>query len=524
METLLSSAFPPDGPGAAVLVMKDGKPLLRKGYGLADLELGVPVRPDMVFRLGSITKQFTAVGILMLVAEGKVGLDDEITRFLPDFPTHDQKITVENLLTHTSGVKSYTEMPAWLQLWRKDFTLPELIDFFKNEPLQFHPGEKWEYDNSGYVLLGAILEKASGRSYAEFVRQRIFEPLGMKHSFYGADQPIIPGRVSGYEKRDAGWVNAPYLSMTQPYAAGALLSSVDDLALWNTALDTDKLVPQALLARAWTPYRLKNGKSTGYGYGWALWQLEGRRVVEHDGGINGFATSALRLPEDHVYVAVLTNCPGKTPGPGELAEKLAALAIGQPLREPIVAKVATEVLDRYVGVYRIDETQTRTVAREDDHLVTQRSGGAKAAAYPVSESEFFYKEIPVRIRFVRDSQGVTTGMVAIPRYGGEEPATKISNEVPKERSVVKLDPAAYDRFIGDYELAPTFHLIVTREGDRLFAQATGQERAEIFAASESEFFLRVVDAQITFARDAAGNVTGLVLHQGGQDLPGRKVK
>ncbi|HVT58586.1 MAG TPA: serine hydrolase [Thermoanaerobaculia bacterium] len=524
METLLSGAYPPHGPGAAVVVMKDRKPLLRKGYGLANLELGVPIRPEMVFRLGSITKQFTAVGILMLVAEGKVAFDDEITKFLPDFPSHGQRITVEHLLTHTSGVKSYTDMPAWLPLWRKDFTLPELINFFKNEPPQFSPGEKWEYDNSGYILLGAILEKASGKTYAEFLRQRIFEPLGMMHSFYGADQPIIPGRVSGYEKRDAGWVNAPYLSMTQPYAAGALVSSVDDLALWDAALYTDKLVPQALLARAWTPFRLKNGSLTGYGYGWALWQYEDHRVIEHGGGINGFSTSALRLPEDHVYVAVLTNCSGKKPGPAELAGKLAALAIGQPPREPVPAKVAAEVLDRYVGVYRIDEKETRAVVREGDHLVTQRSGGSKSAAYPLSETEFFYKENPDRIRFVRDAKGETTGMVAIRRYGGEEPATRISKEAPRERQAVELDPAIYDRYVGEYELSPTFHLVVTRDGGRLFTQATGQERIEIFPSSESEFFLRVVDAQITFVRDAAGTVTSLVLHQGGQDFPGRKVQ
>jgi len=524
MDAMLSGAYQPGAPGAAVLVMKDGVPLLRKGYGLANLELGVPIRPEMVFRIGSITKQFTAVGILMLVKEGKLALDDEITRFLPDYPTHGQKITIENLLTHTSGIQSYTDMPSWLALWRKDFTVPGLVDIFKNEPMQFKPGEKWRYDNSGYILLGAIIEKASGKSYADFVRQRIFEPLGMKHSYYGADEPIIPGRVAGYEKHDHGFINTAYLSMTQPYAAGSLLSSVDDLALWDAALYTDKLVPRALLERAWTPYRLENGSSTGYGYGWGIWQYEGHRVVEHDGGINGFATSGMRLPDDHVYVTVLSNCPGLEPSPGVLALKLAALAVGQPFREPVPVKVAAEILDRHVGVYQIDEKQTRVVQRDGDHLVTQRTGGAKVEAYPLSEIEFFCREIPDRIRFVRDAKGETTAMVVIRRYGGEEPAAKVSRELPKERQVVKIDPTLYDRYTGVYELAPTFRLTVTRDGDHIFAQATGQERVEIFPAGENEFFLRVVDAQLSFVRDSSGKISGLVLHQGGRDVPGKKLE
>jgi D-alanyl-D-alanine carboxypeptidase len=440
MEALLSGAYQPDAPGAAVLVMKDGMPLLRKGYGLADLELGVAIRPEMVFRLGSITKQFTAVGILMLVKEGKLALDDEITRFLPDYPTQGQRITVENLLTHTSGIRSYTDMPSWLPLWRKDFTVKGLVDLFKKEPMRFKPGERWEYDNSGYFLLGAIIEKVSGKSYAEFISQRIFEPLGMKHSYYGAEEPIIPGRVAGYEKRGNGFVNAAYLSMTQPYAAGSLLSSVDDLALWDAALYTEKLVPRPLLERAWTPYRLKDGRSTGYGYGWGIWQYEGHRVIEHEGGINGFATSGMRLPDDRVYVAVLSNCPGLESSPSGLALKLAALAIGRPWREPVPVKVPAEVLDRHAGVYRIDEKQTRVVRRDGDHLVTQRTGGARVEAYPLSETEFFYRETSDRIRFVRDEKGETTAMVMIRRYGGEELAPRVSRELPKAPDSTNAPP------------------------------------------------------------------------------------
>lgn len=525
MDALLRHAYKPDAPGAAVIVVKDGKPILRKGYGLANLELDVPIRPDMVFRLGSMTKQFTAVGILMLVNEGKLALDDDITKFLPGYPTHGEKITIENLLTHTSGIKNYTDMPSWLKLWRKDFTVPELIDLFKNEPMKFKSGENWEYSNSGYILLGAIIEKVSGESYADFIRQRIFEPLGMKHSYYGDYDTIIPGRVSGYEVQGDGFVNTAYLSMTQPYAAGSLLSSVDDLARWDAALYTDKLVPQALLRKAWTPFRLKDGRSTGYGYGWVIWSYQGHRVVEHEGGINGFSTAGIRMPDDHVYVAVLSNCPGLKAGPDDLAMKLAALAIGKPERAPVAIKVPGEILDRYVGVYRIDAESTRTVRREGDHLVTERTGGAPNAAWPLSATEFFYKETPAHLHFEVDANGKTIAMVMDRHYGGDERAVKISSELPKELQPVTVNPAIYDRYVGVYELAPTFRINVTREGAHLFAQATGQAREEILPSSESDFFMRATDVKFSFVRDPnSGAVTGLVLHQGGQDTPAKKLK
>src|SRR5262245_36905600 len=165
---VLEKSFKPNEPGAAVIVVKDGRVIFRKGYGMANLELGVPVEPDMIFRIGSVTKQFTAVAILMLAEQGKLSLNDEITKFLPEYPTQGHKITVEHLLTHTSGIKSYTGLPEWRPLWRKDVTMRELIDLFKDKPMEFAPGERWNYNNSAYVLLGAIIEKVSGQSYADF--------------------------------------------------------------------------------------------------------------------------------------------------------------------------------------------------------------------------------------------------------------------------------------------------------------------------------------------------------------------
>ncbi len=192
LDAMLTKLYPKDAPGAAVIAVRDGKTVLRKGYGMADLELGVPIQPDMVFRIGSMTKQFTAVAILMLVEEGKLAVSDPITKFLPDYPTGGKTITVEHLLTHTSGIKSYTDMPDFLANIRKDYKVQELIDHFKGEPMDFAPGERYQYDNSGYFLLGAIIEKASGMSYEAFLKQRIFDVVGMTQTSLDEQLPHDP--------------------------------------------------------------------------------------------------------------------------------------------------------------------------------------------------------------------------------------------------------------------------------------------------------------------------------------------
>src|SRR5215218_277568 len=276
-DQLLAAAYAADQPGAAALVMRDGKVVLRKGYGMANLELGVPVSPDMVFELGSITKQFTAASILLLQERGQLRVEDEITRYLTDYPTHGQKITVENLLTHTSGIPSYTGLAEWLPRVREDMKLADLIALFKDKPLEFNPGERWAYDNSGYILLGAIVEKVSGKSYEQFVEEEIFQKLGMTHSRYGHVEELVPLRATGYARDDKGFRNANYLSMTQPYAAGSLMSTVDDLAIWDRALGSEALLKKASLDRMFTPFKLNSGLQTHHGYGIGVTDVEGKR-------------------------------------------------------------------------------------------------------------------------------------------------------------------------------------------------------------------------------------------------------
>ncbi len=524
MDALLSKSFPANEPGAAVIVVKDGQVVLRKGYGLAHLELGVPVSPEMRFRIGSVTKQFTAAAILLLAEDGKLAVEDPITRFLPGYPTHGKTITIEHLLTHTSGIKSYTDMPEWLRKWRQDMPLDTLIALFKDQPMDFEPGEKWAYDNSGYVLLGAIVERASGRPYADFVRDRIFAPLGMTHTTYDTTASILPGRVSGYSKSSAGWANAAYLSMTQPYAAGALVSTVDDMARWNAALDAEKLLQQPSLRRAWTPYRLRDGSSTGYGYGWMMGALQERPTVEHGGGINGFVCATLRLPDDHVYVALLTNREADQPSPDRLAALLAAIAIGKPYTEPKPVALTAAQMDAVAGVYRIGDKERRVITHDAARVYSQRSGGPKRELIALAPLEFGLDNSFTRFSFELDASGRARSITTHARYGPAEVAPRTDEPLPVERTAVRLAPEALERCVGRYELAPGFVLAVSRDGERLWMQATGQDKAEIFPESETHFFLKVVDAQIDFEQDAAGALTTLVLHQGGMDMKAKRVQ
>ena len=427
---MLEKTYKPDEPGAAVIVVRDGKVVLRKGYGRANMELGVPIEPDMVFRTGSITKQFTAVAVLMLAEQGKLALEDDITKFFPDYPTKGQKITVEHLLTHTSGIKSYTSLAEWVPLWRKDMSTSEMITLFKDKPMDFAPGERYAYNNSAYFLLGAIIEKVSGQTYADFIEKNIFAPLGMRHSYYDDTARIIPRRVAGYSKGKDGFVNAAYLSTSQPYAAGSLVSSVDDLALWDAALYTEKLLKQASLKRAWTSFKLNNGKVTNYGYGWSIGSYEGHPMIEHSGGIPGFASYAIRMPNERVYVAALTNRDFESPGRTVL--RLAALAIGKPYHEPVAIKLAANVLDGYTGVYQITETDEAIVRRDGDNLVISFPGGRKTVISPMSETQFFVKDSRARINFTRNASGAVTGF-AVTGSGVEQDARKTDKPVPAEQ-------------------------------------------------------------------------------------------
>ena len=521
MQRILASVYPADEPGASAIVVDDGEVVFRGASGMADLELDVPLEPGMVFRLGSITKQFTAAAILMLAEEGQLSVDDPITRFLPSYPTHGHEITVHHLLTHTSGIWSYTQTPDLERTGRLDVTTEELIDSFDHEAMDFAPGDRFSYNNSGYVLLGAIIETVSGMSYAEFIRTRIFEPLGMSRSYYGGTH-LIEDRVSGYHWEDDAFVNAPYISMSVPHAAGSLLSTVDDMARWNAALFGGELISEASLELMTTEGVLNDGEATGYGYGLGISEFRGTDRVSHSGGINGFITSGLYLPDEGIYVAVLSNRLGTDASPRQVAARLAAVAMGNPLPEFERVEIDPESMERFSGIYRIDEATTCTVRREGDHLVTLRSDGGRSEAYPYSDTGFFYEDSFSYF----EMRPTADGGLEMHLYadGDVEPEIALLTDEPLPASEgYPLDAATFERYVGRYELSPGFEIEITTDDGRYFSQATGQDRAEILARSETEFYPKDFDATLVFEVDASGNAIAVVLHQRSREMRGSRL-
>jgi D-alanyl-D-alanine carboxypeptidase len=355
----------------AVAVVKDGRLILARGYGFADLENSVPATAETVYRLGSITKQFTALAILQLAEQGKLSVDDELTKFLPDYPTGARKVTVQQLLNHTSGIKSYTNQRNFMKLARQDHSHEELLAFFKDEPFEFEPGVKWRYNNSGYYLLGMIIEKASGKSYADYLHEHIFQPLGMSATRYGNLRPIIARRAAGYTLDDGELVNDDPLSMTAPGAAGALVSNVLDLIKWHQALEAGQLLSAKSYEAMYQATKLADGTTQPYGYGWGLSDVAGHRKISHGGGINGFSTMIARYPQDRLAVIVLSNTAGADVGAVE--SRIAKHILGVQDKPVEDLPVAAELANRLIGKYEIEEGKVE-ITFEDGKLYAKRDG------------------------------------------------------------------------------------------------------------------------------------------------------
>ncbi|HET9710231.1 MAG TPA: serine hydrolase domain-containing protein [Pyrinomonadaceae bacterium] len=291
-------------PGLALAVIKDGKMVIARGYGLANVELQVPVKPETIFQSGSTGKQFTATAVMMLVEEGKLSLDDKITKYFTDGPEAWKNITVRHLLTHTSGMTDY---PQDFDL-RRDYTEDELYQRIKPIPLAFQPGEKWSYSNLAYVMLGILIHKVSGKFYGDFLQERVFKPLEMTTARIISESDIVPNRAAGYrvvngQLKNQNWVS-PSLNTT---ADGALYLTIYDMAKWDAALYTEKLLKTSSLAQMWTPVKLNDGKTHPYGFGWALAQVRGHRIIEHGGAWQGFKAQISRYVDDKLTVIVLAN-------------------------------------------------------------------------------------------------------------------------------------------------------------------------------------------------------------------------
>lgn len=515
-DSILSKEFKPNEPGASAIVVKKGVILYKKGIGMADMELNVPANPDMIFRIGSITKQFTAVCILKLAGEGKLSLQDDIKKFIPDYAIK-EPITIEHLLTHTSGIKSYTNVDSFWRNMRTDMTPREIIRLTEKDSLEFKPGTKYNYNNTGFVMLGYMIEKISGKSYEDFVTEYLFKPAGMTKTFFGNESRIIKDRAKGYKKDGTMFFNSDYISMTLPHAAGSLISTVEDLWKWNQSLYSYKFISKDWVDKATTSYQLANGKSTNYGYGLGVSAVQGSLAFEHGGGIPGFLTYGIYMPTEEVFVAVFSNCDCKSPD--AIATKMAAIAIGKPYNFKSLPLKEADA-KQYEGVY-LHEGEERIIQWKEGKLTSQRGGGNVFEIKMYEKDKFFFEGSFSFMEFIKNSSGTIDKLIF--KSNTEETEWKKTNKpLPQPLTFIKVDPSVLADYIGAYQLAPNFILTVTQEGDRLFGQATGQSKIEMEPISPVRFKAKGVEAQVEFKKDATGKTIALVLYQNGREMEARK--
>jgi CubicO group peptidase (beta-lactamase class C family) len=349
--------------GMSVAVVRGPDTLVMKAYGFADLEFDVPTPDRAIYEIGSITKQFTAAAILLLHEQNKLSLDDELTKYLPDYPTQGHRITLRRLLDHTSGIKGYTELPEFGRLMMMKFPRDTLVALFSGKPFDFAPGEGQVYNNSAYFLLGLVIEKASGSTYAEFVQKQLFEHAGMVDSRYCSESAVVKRRAHGYDTGPGGLRRAAYLDHTWPYAAGSLCSTVGDLVAWNQALHGGRILSPASYRELITPGPLNDGTLVRYAKGLAVDSMLGQRIIQHGGGINGFLSDLKYFPDDTLSIAVLINTAGPV-APGAITQRIAEVIYGKWTRSGVAF---TGNLSEYAGEYRgVGRGQPLTVRIEAD--------------------------------------------------------------------------------------------------------------------------------------------------------------
>lgn len=407
LDELISSGYGTIAPGCAVLVAEKGKVVYKKSWGKADLELNVTMNPEMVFRIGSITKQYTAIAILKLIEEGQISLDDSLQKFIPDFPVKEHIITVENLLTHTSGIVDYGQLNFNIpNAIRIDFPTRQLMDSVAILPLNFVPGSRYNYSNSNYVILGCIIEKVTGKSYASYLQESIFKPAGLHHTFYDFPLNIIPNRVSGYSVNDSGYKNVGYISMNHVFAAGALLSNVEDLFKWHQALHSFQMVKKETLEKALTPYRLSGGNTSDYGYGWFIMDFRGNKSISHGGAIDGFRSMETYFPQQDIFITVLLNA--ESDNFFTFFESISGLVMRKASQTDYKdMKIEDDVLSGYVGKYVFPEYPAEHIRiyKKDNKLYADLSNntGRNMPLYAQSQTLFYVpviKRIPTTIEFI----------------------------------------------------------------------------------------------------------------------------
>jgi CubicO group peptidase (beta-lactamase class C family) len=466
-----------------------------------------------------MSKQFTAIAILQLVEQGRLTLDDLLCRHYPGAPPAWDKITIRHLLTHTSGIPSCTAIPGFFKTLAKlDRTPREIVALTAGEPLSFEPGTQFEYSNSGFSILGCLVENVSGLTFADYIEKNILTPLGMCDTGQEDNERIIERRAAGYKYVDGCWSNAAYIAMSVPFAAGSYYSTIDDLLRWERALHRAEPVGAETLRAMFKDH----GHS--YGFAWAIYRQFGRLLWSHCGGINGFSSVISHYPDEELTIVLLANL--QAAPVQKMASELAALHFGL-AGSQIAVSLDPPLLNDYVGFYQLGPGLVLTVSQEGARLFARATGQPKLELFAKNDHTFFYKVTDAEITFEADGVEPASrlhfhrdNMDRVGRRIDETTARRIEAQWPKRHKAINMDRSTSDAHVGRYRLASKSVLTFSRDGNRYFMHRPGQPRIEFFPETEKDYFAKEIDAQICFEIESDGHARRLLLIEEGLDTPG----
>lgn len=500
LSELFESRYSPDQPGSSILISKKGEIIYEKQIGLANVEFGIPMNRNSKFSIGSITKQFTAAAILMLEEDELLKVSDDINKYIKGFTQEGSSISIEHLLTHTSGIPDYPRVTEVREKIRNNLSPQEIIDIVKEKPSDFSPGTQTRYSNTGYLILGKIIEKVSNKSYLQFLHDNIFQKLDMTSTTVSDYQKIVKNRVQGYsEDENDKIINATFHSSS--FSAGAIVSTPSDLNKWITALFNGELLSAKSLDQMLTNYSLESGQKINLGYGWEINKLQGYQTYEHSGFEPGYKCNSIYIPEEQLYVVVLQNNEYGSPTPTMI--KAAAICANKPYpSKNNSANLSPSQKKDFVGTYKISEDQKRIIGLVDGQIYIKAPGGKPSHLYALNENTLYYKDGYRQLRFDKAGSDRFQNFT----YSNRRLITKgvkISDEIPKEKTAIEVDQSILSLYLGSYQ-SEQMNLNITMENEVLYIQPEGSNKLPLTPIGENAFVIKEMGAEVNFSEDKEG--------------------
>lgn len=520
-DALVAASYPADGPGAAVIVTRGGQVIYSAGRGLADVENRRSITIDTRFRLGSIAKQFTAATVLKLVEEGKMSLDDPVSRFIPDYPQPGAKATIRQLLNHTSGIQDFSKIPGWITRNRhRPWTTRQLLAVFRDLPPKARPGTAWEYNNGGYVLLGAIVERVTDKPWHEAMDERIMKPLGLKSTSHPAPDAVDASVARGYTDQDGKQVPIALSHLSVAHAAGGLQGSVADMARWAQALHHGEVVRADLYKEMISPARLADGSTETYGMGLRLRQIRGRPALVHGGAGGGLDTDSAYVPSDDLFVAVFANSDDPQSDTASLVRRLAALALAEPVPTFARANVALASIEPLAGLYSVEKGPPRRFFTRGGKVYMAR-GDDEVEVVPAGDDRFFLASDDLTwLGFTRRPDG--KHVLEVHRVDMARPDRSVrTGPIPADAQVT-VPATVLQSYVGTFSTDAGPKAIVAMGADGWLTIALNSPPLQMRPLSQTEFMVDEARSRVIFHPEN-GTVNRFTIKRGARELTGTRI-